>query len=344
MSINVRVLEPRWFLVIAFFVAGIFLGVLGSYLLSTLSLEKNYKIHSAHATYKYINPLLAVDLQQGQKFSENTSLKLEIEGLIAQEQKNNDLTGISIYFRDLDPGAWVAINDNEKFSPGKLLKIPLMISYYKVAESNPDILKKEILFTRSESKDQAVFPVKNPLVPGTTYTIDDLINQMIIYSDDDAANLLFDTIDNKVLNEIFSDLGIDFRENKETEDFISLKLYSLFFRILYNATYLNREYSEKALDLLIKTDSSVGLGSQLPKNLPFANRFGGRPITSTKNGSQGFEIYECGIVYYPSHPYLLCATAEGENLNHLLNFFGTLGKQVYQEITYQYPQSSSKVE
>ena len=43
---------------------------------------------------------------------------------------------ISFYYRDLNHGAWIGINENEKYTPSSLLKVTIMIAYFKEAESN----------------------------------------------------------------------------------------------------------------------------------------------------------------------------------------------------------------
>lgn len=336
MKVRASIFEPKWLLVFVFFVAGIFLGGLALYLwLNVPDISGGYKIHQARSQYKYINPLLAVDLYGQEKFVKNKSLELELEALV-NDAKKKGVSGISVYFRDIEPGLWAAINDTEKFSPGKLLKIPIMIAYFKLAEINPEILNKKLVFDGKDiglHKDE-VFTPKDALKIGEAYAVEDLIHRMIVNYDDNAADLLFDNIDKDSLNEVFSDLGIEFKEDKQTQDFISLKIYSLFFRVLYNATYLNRDFSEKALSLLDEADNSVGLGAALPKDLAISNRYGGRVFA--QNNARFFEMYDCGIVYYPEHPYLLCATAESANLTDLKDFLKELGKTVFAEISYEY--------
>ncbi len=331
-------LEPRWFLFITFFTAGIFFGGLTMYLYSSISIDVGArKIHPPSRLYKYINPLLAVDIYQNEHFAQNKSLELSIQGLVDANKKTKSITDMSVYFRDIEPGLWVAINENGKFSPGKLLKIPIMIAYYKLAEQDPNLLTETLVFNGPNVAGKEIFKPADTLKAGESYTIEALIERMIVHFDDDATNLLFDNIDKNTLNEIFSDLGIDFKEEKNTQDFISLKLYSLFFRILYNSSYLNREYSEKALELLVETPNDIGLGMTIPQSIPFANREGGRLVTN--NGKKIYEVYDCGVFYYPLHPYILCATATGEDLGKIENVLKLLGERVYTEVKYQYPSS-----
>ena len=316
-------LGPQWIIVFTFFLSGIFLGGLGGYLYFAGSLSLGAKIHPAGGhSYNYINPLLAVDLYTEPGLSYNKALEQKTIGLIAAAKSAGKVTSVSVYFRDIEPGFWFGIDDYRQFSPGKSLKIPIMISYFKLAQSNPDVLKENFVFTGPVTS-RPFFPVREPLVVGQEYSVDELIRRMIVDYSDDAANLLFQNIDNKSLNEVYSDLGINFQEyDQNTPDFITLKQYGLFFRILYNATYLNREYSEKALSILVQAPEDVGLSADIPKELPIANRYGVRSPNVNE-----YELYDCSMIYYPQHPYLLCGIFRGNNEPELNNFAKELDRK-----------------
>ncbi len=335
MRIKTKILEPRWLLVFVFFVAGAFGGGLALYLWINTNSPSLFKIHPENSPYKYVNPLLAVDLDEGKGIAQHTALKLKFEGLIHRSEADKAIASAAVYFRDIEPARWVDINGDTQFSPGKLLKLPIMMAYYKTAEGDPSILGEKLLYSGGPALNRTLLPSYQPLLAGESYAVEDLIRQMIVYSDDNAANLLFDHINKETLHETFSDLSINFRQEKNTNDFISLKGYSLFFRVLYNATYLNREYSEKALTLLIEADNAIGLGAALPHDIGIANRYGGRRYVDADK-STNYEMYDCGIFYYPSHPYLLCAVARGKDLNAIKDFLKQVGDAAYEEMRYDY--------
>ncbi len=335
-------IEPRWLLIFAFFAAGIFMGGLVLYLFESTQGSDSFKIHPQNLGYHYINPLLAVDTYSNKQFFKDKTLEVKLQGLIDQEKRSGTISEASLYFRDLEPGDWVSLNESNQFSPGRLLKIPIMITYYKLAESNPEILNETIHYTATTS-DVALDPMitaPDDLVSGETYTVDSLIERMIIFSNATAARLLFEHIDKDPLTEVFSDLGISFAEQVQTDDMITLKQYSLFFRVLYNATYLNRAYSEKALGLLVQADDTIGLGAGVPKSVPVANRFGSR-IKNGIGSIKNYEAYDCGVFYYPGHPYLLCSVLQARNLQNILTFFKQMGSAVYTEIDYKYKNTES---
>ena len=334
MRIRAKAIEPKWFLVISFFIAGLFLGGLGLYLWLNIQSPQLQKIHLSGSSYQYINPLLAVDIREGRHFFQNKSLELKLQGFINAQKENHSITDTAVYFRDLETGTWTGINEGLNFSPGNLLKLPIMITYLKLAETDPSILGKSLKFYGGGLSTHNLFQPTDLLKVGSSYTVDELLRRMIVNSDDNAAALLFDNVDKASLNEVFSDLGVIYKEDAEKPDFIGLKAYTIFFRVLYNATYLNRDFSEKALELLVDADNSIGVGAGLPKDIPVANRLGGR--TFTVGSKQLFEMHDCGVIYYPSHPYLLCSAVQGDNLDNLKSFLKELGGIINGEVNYEY--------
>jgi beta-lactamase class A len=327
--------EPRWYAVIIFFFAGSFLGALTLFIwiFNGGHLYGIQKIHLPKSEYKFINPLLAVDVNQPLAFFENNDAKNKTNALI-QQQKTADLLNVSgIYFQDLENGHWFGINEDTKFLVGKTLKLPIMIAYFKAAEANPAILKKIIVYHTQNDDPNAENQID--LQNGESYPIEEIIKDMVIDDSDSAANILLDNIDKQAIDQVYSDLGIDFKEDKTSNDYISAKQNTLFYRILYNATYLNREDSEKVLEILSQSDIGSGATRYIPKGIDVAHRH--PPIQeTTQNNIQTVQTGDCGIVYYPGHPYLLCVMAVAKNKDQLENFLGKVGEFVYHDISNRY--------
>lgn len=329
-------LEPNWLIIIVFFASGIFFGALGTYLwLNANSVfYGGYKLHPADKKYQFINPLLAVEFSERNSLAINKPLELSLNGFIKQAKESGEVVDVSVYYRDIESGAWVGINENETFSPGKLLKVPLMISIFKLAETEPSILDQEIIF-KGPHLEQEFFKPPESLEIGKNYSARGLIQRMIVDSNDDAANALFDFVDKRALNEVYSDLGVSFQEtSKYTDDFISTKNDTLFFRVLYNATYISREYSEEALKYLVDAPSIVGIGENIPKSVATADAFGARRLI--RNGTPLIEMNDCGIIYYPAHPYILCVFERGKDIAALERSMGNLSSIIYQDVDYRY--------
>ncbi len=260
--------------------------------------------------YQFISPLLECEPgTDSLRLTGLNPLQKEISSLIEDEKKSGTLTTAAVYFRDLNNGPWFGVNEHESFSPASLLKLPVMLAYYKKSEKSPELLQKKV---RYEAKDpllhQNITPT-NSIEKGKDYTIDDLIERMMIYSDNGALTLLEDNIEPALIDRITLDLGVETATEATPEDFMSVKGYSGLFRILYNASYLEKNLSEKALEILSRTEFTKGIVSGVPKSIKVSHKFGERELSD-----QVKQLHDCGIVYHPQSPYLLCIMTRGGDI------------------------------
>ncbi len=295
-----------------------------------------YPIREANKDkYKFINPLLAYDTDEP-KQSELSPLRNKLQAFIQDEISLGLANQISVYFREPLTGNWAGINEDIKYNPASLLKVPTMIAFFKLAESHPEILSKEVQYDGTfDDNKYEYFKPQQAIQPGQFYTIKKLIEAMIAYSDNNATRLLHENIDPDLLKEVYTDLGLSIPNSSAyAVDFMSAKAYSLFFRVLYNATYLNREFSEEALALLLKPDFPKGIEAGIPKNINVAQKFGERNILASDNPEK--ELHDCGIIYYPAHPYLLCVMTKGNDFEKLSLIIQEISRRVYNWTTERY--------
>jgi hypothetical protein len=86
---------------------------------------------------------------------------------------------------------------------------------------------------------------------------------------------------------------------------VTPKVYAGFFRVLFNSSYLSRDFSEATLNMLSQTEFNKGITAKLPSNIRVSHKFGIREENGLK------QLHDCGIVYYPKTPYLLCVITKG---------------------------------
>lgn len=274
---------------------------------------------------KFINPLYECNTGAPYGTTQLLDLNNTINDYINQVTANNSVTRVAVHFRDLNSGPWFGINNQDLFSPSSLLKVPVMMAYFREAEKDPSILTKQITYTTDPvGVATENFPPKHPLGKGKTYTVEQLIEQMIIESDNVALLLLENNIGNDKINQVTLDLGI-----ATTQD-LSMNVvdYSTLFRVLYYSTYLNQEYSTKALNILSQVEFTQGLVASLPKNIVVSHKFGERSID---NGV--YQMHDCGIVYYPKRPYLVCIMTKGSNFNDLVTTIQQISGKIYAEVS-----------
>ena len=273
-----------------------------------------------------INPLLDCEVYN----ANNTNiapLKAEITKYLAKNQ--DEYNQISVYFRDLNNGPWFGLNEKSSFAPVSLLKTPLMIAYLKIAEQQPEILQQTLPYTGNHLIKENL-PQKSELTKNQSYTIDELINRMMSLSDNISFEILLNHIQPQDLKTVHQELGLIYPDKSTPDDYINVKNYAGLFRILYNSTYLNREMSEKALFYLLNSDFREGIKAGIPKGLKAALKFG---IKDDSKSEQLKQIHDCGIVYAPNRPYLLCIMTKGKDKIALTKLIGEISHIVYQQQT-----------
>jgi beta-lactamase class A len=302
------------------------LGILVGKLITEPTIIKNTVLRESG--YKYINPILLCNINNNQKYNENTELS---EKLLAYTQENPE-NEISVYFLNLKNGIWSSVNDSKAYSPASMLKVPTMMETLKYEETNPGILSKLVYYDGSfdKNKTEDIKPSKS-IIAGNYYTIDQLLTYMIIYSDNNALQIIHDTLKSDSFKKLYKDLNIEIPQN--TIDFMSAKTYALFLRVLYNSTYLTRENSEKAPDLMANKNSfPEGIRPGVPKEIDVAEKFGERSIVNTSMQLVNNELHDCGIVYAEDNPYVLCVMTKGKNFKSLEKNISDISKIVYSDV------------
>jgi beta-lactamase class A len=278
-------------------------------------------------SYKFINPLLECDIDAVSTDTNLDKLRNSIQEYINGEIVKGNITHTSVYYRDMNNGPWFGIGQNEMFSPASLIKVPLMIAYFKLSETDPAILDKEIVVTPPPNVlPQNITPTVT-LVPNQKYTIRQLLNHLIVFSDNEAYNILLANIDNQFLIKVFNDLGVDITPglNNPNGDIISVKSYASFFRILYNASYLTPKSSEEALSILSQTKFKDALVAGLPSSVLSAHKYGERSFEN----SPVKQLHDCGIVYAPGKPYLICIMTRGTDFGKLTATIKKISSTIY---------------
>ncbi|HVY72770.1 MAG TPA: serine hydrolase [Candidatus Paceibacterota bacterium] len=235
---------------------------------------------------------------------------------------------ISIFIRDLVSQQWAASNENETYTPASLMKLPLLITYYKIRSLDPSIFSAKLSYNGAKSQYIEHFAAPETLSPGT-YTVSDLLTRMMVDSDNAAATLLQSQINPDIFKQTIVDLGITLPVNQNTVDYMTAKTYAGILRILYNASYLNRDSSQAVLSLM-SSSSFKGLAALLPQDVIVSHKFGERETISSAGPIR--ELHDCGIVYKDPNPYIICVMTQGSNFESLLSIIEDLSSLAYQNM------------
>ena len=288
-------------------------------------------------SFIYTNPLL--ECENNGTFAKQKYIPFESE-VIQKIEKNikesHSWVLLSVYFRNLNNGPWFGIKENEKYIPASLMKITLLISYMKWYEEDPTLLDKKIPVNENTSMTQMIAPQKQ-LQRGSEYSIRELLYYLIVYSDNNASKTLFEYIPIEKQSKTFSELWVPVPDMTNINYSLSVKEYASFFRILYNGSYLAPKTSEEALSILASSTYENGLRGWVRKDISIAHKFWEREYMY-ENWTTLNQLHDCGIVYHPNYPYLVCIMTRGNTpLETLGSAIRDTSKIIFDEIDSRYP-------
>lgn len=278
--------------------------------------------------YAFVQPLLECDVAANSDALRFRKLHEELAAAVTRDIATGAATHISIYLRDLNSTEVLGINETEGFSPASLLKVPILIMALRAAERDSGLLDRSVQYeaNRKDVIAQNIAPT-HTLQDGQKYTLWALIEQMIIESDNLAMEAVGAQFSPADYIRTFADLGVP-APTASGDPLMTVEQYASFFRILYNAAYLGPEMSEKALTLLSRVRFVKGLVAGVPPTVAVAHKFGERRF-APENGPAVNQLHDCGVVYFPGRPYLLCLMTRGNDWNSLAESLRELSTMVY---------------
>jgi beta-lactamase class A len=326
----------------SFLLGAVIFGVIGWYIPSPLTAKiyEGVVLRQSSGNYQFIRPLLTCDIASQEVFTDLYPLKNAITSIIQSSKGSGGVTDVSVYYRDRD-AHWFSINGETTYAPASLLKVFVMMAYYKEAEvkDEPSVLQHSLVFKASTNPAEEVPGEVIPhLTNGQTYTVNQLIQQMIVYSDNDALHTLVDNMGADTFEKqklIFSDLKVSspLAQSQEITDYMQVNDYATVFRVLSGSTYLSTNYSEAALKLLSEAHYNEALAAGIPSGTVIAHKFGISPGVDTT----GPQLHDCGIIYYPHHSYILCVMTRGSNYEALKEVIRKISAETYAEISKKFP-------
>jgi beta-lactamase class A len=209
----------------------------------------------------------------------------------------------SIYIEDLTKHQATLIGPADQYNTKSLMKVPLVMNLYRAAELGKVDLDAPV----SLEQDQLDKAYGNLWRKGAGYQL----------SLRDAAKLALQESDNtaiRLINAHTSPLlersarstaamNMNIRVNGDGDAFVSAESYSVAFRCLYSACYLNREDSDTLLDLM-KSSEFNAPSKLLPANTVVAHKIGSVNDPHDQGGYIGFN--DCGIVFSANRPFIFC--------------------------------------
>lgn len=297
------------------------------------------KIHVDRTGTGYlINPLLECELSTFGSNQKYIPFESDAKNRIQKEiiDKNKDLQ-FALYFRNLRNGPWFWIDEETDYAPASLMKLPIAISYMKWSEYMPEIRNATFSWVIDIIDVQNIKPTES-VVAGNTYSLDELIKFSLIFSDNNANETLLSHLPKDIIYKVFTDLNLPIIDKLEawTNDYISVKEYASFFRVLYNASYLSDLNSSYLLDVLSKSAMTWAIRASVPNDIVVAHKFWERRLPNP-DWSYTSQFHDCGIVYHPNYPYVICImTKWWDNIPRLERLVKDTSAIIFDEINKRY--------
>ena len=297
----------------------------GTFLFKREQVEPAY-FETREVGYQFIEPLLECDIDY--RSERYTLLEEDIQIFLQKHKLEKEA---NVYFRDLHTGAWIGINEKARIAPASMTKVLLLVASYKEAQENPEILQETFTYDDRFDHMRNIEDVERRIQKGSTYTLQELVEKMVVYSDNEAAfavRFLINRHNPTLIETLSKDLQIN------SDGTTTLFDYSNIFRLLYNATFLDKEYSSRALELLTHTEFQKGLAAGIPTDIVVAHKFGFYEPPPEIDDDLRFS--HCGVVYQPGHPYLLCVSMPAKDYpqtQERASQTEELSRMVYQWVT-----------
>ncbi len=324
-------ISKRWIILggVAVFLVSIFLfkNVFEKFLPHPFS-DENTKCET---NFQFINPEPDCEIYQD-KLEKLSGLQKKLEEDIEAWEKKDGILRVSVFSRDLNTRRFIGVNENDSFYMASLLKLPVAVAWYKLAEVEPVLIDREIIYDgKINLYDKQNIKPEKILEVGSNYSMKELIYNSLVYSDNTAAQILFDNLPNQFIDRILSALSLQFTKPEGiNENVITAKSYANIFRSLYNASYLTREYSDKILEILTETKYRDGALAKIPEDVLVAHKFAERSYVNfdKKNIKQ---LHDCGLVYAKKgkEPYTFCIMIEGESLDLMQSTVQDISKSIF---------------
>lgn len=244
----------------------------------------------------------------------------------------------SFYFETLNSGGWVGIRETEKMSPGSLRKVPLLAATFKRIEQREIGLDNKIVI--KERHLDNVLGLENAVGPlakrgaGTTITVREAIELIAHQSDNTATMALVEAVGYAAYADAMFALGLswktwesNFSQRRMVDYPLSASEFSRAFRALYYSGYLTPEHSERILRELSNSTFTQGMRAGIPAEVLVSHKTGDWRV--------GDQHHDCGIVYFPDNPFILCIMTNGLDKQRALKLIEEISRITFDYVAQQ---------
>jgi len=232
---------------------------------------------------------------------------------------------VSLYFEYLPTGTSMRFGDAKQLVAASLLKVPVSMELYRLAEMGKVNLDQEVPL-KQEWLDTRYGELYKKGA-GYTRTLRELVVIMLEDSDNTALNAVqsfVDDNDDDATKSVYDSLDVDFSSDRLSLA-MSARAYASFMKCLYFSCYLSVDSSQEIMTYLTKSTYGITgrIGKYIPDSVTIAHKIGvaGEAVQS-----------DCGIVYVPNRNYILCIMLDEEQ-GRGGEVIAQISKKVYDYVT-----------
>ncbi len=226
-----------------------------------------------------------------------------------------------IYIKNLNSGESLNIREKESFEAGSLYKLWVMGAVFEKIK-NGDLKEDDKLEVDIEdiNKRFEISQEDAEMKEGhLQFTISSAIRQMITISHNYAALMLLTKISSTEVGNFLKKYSLN-SSSMELPIRTTASDLGSYLEKLYLGEIINKEYSEKMINLMIEQNINNRLPKYLPKDTPVAH----------KTGDIGYFEHDAGIIYTPKGDYIIVVLTESDFPSDADEKIAELSKAVYE--------------
>lgn len=235
----------------------------------------------------------------------------------------------SIYVKPLDSDSSLTIN-NEQMQAASMIKLFIMAEAFRQEKIGLLHFDEESVITSKVKVGGA--GILQDVPDGSRKTLRQLIELMIIASDNTATNLVIDRLTMKSINNLIVRLGftntmlqrkmMDFESIKTgKENYTSVVDLGVMLEKIYFGQCIGPEQDAEMLKILLKQEDNDKIPALLPADVKVAH----------KTGELVGIFHDGGIVYGPKRNYVVCIMTKNiTDTDEAVHHIAAISKDIYQ--------------
>lgn len=244
--------------------------------------------------------------------SEDASLRRVVDESIGEERAH-----FAVVVKRLDDGSGVAVDPGRTFYPASLFKLWVMLEAFKQREAGLiDFDERYVVASYYESLRLN----DGELTPCSAVSVSDMLYAMITYSDNVAANMLYDRLGYSNVNDTLRQLGLGYSGLLTGGD---LQTTAGGMATIFEAIGHGEAISTAASSEMVSLLEAQAINDRIPALLPPGTR------VAHKTGNWDNVTHDVGIVYSPNADYVMVVLTDYGYQQDGATHIARLSKAVY---------------